>query len=233
MPHLALIPGLNNTHAVFDLLCPLLPTDITAHTESSPPHDTVEAIAQSWLDRLPERFHLLGFSFGGYVALAIQQMAPQRVQGLALLCTSPGSDSSDQVQNRLTMIDQLQSGTLDYLTLVCANPSNAFHPDTLNRQDILARRLTMVAEYGMERFIAHLRACMQRPARDDVWRSALNPLLVAGSHDRLLKPQKLRELAASRPGCAFHLIEGAGHLVPLEQPQALADIVVPWVRGSS
>jgi pimeloyl-ACP methyl ester carboxylesterase len=94
-------------------------------------------------------------------------------------------------------------------------------------------RLTMVAEYGMERFIAHLRACMQRPARDDVWRSALNPLLVAGSHDRLLKPQTLRELAASRPGCAFHLIDGAGHLVPLEQPQALADIVVPWVRGSS
>ena len=71
MSHLALIPGLNNTHAVFDLLRPLLPTDITAHTESNPPLDTVEAIAQSWLDRLPERFHLLGFSFGGCIFQAM------------------------------------------------------------------------------------------------------------------------------------------------------------------
>ena len=233
MAHLVLLPGLNNTSAVFGAVAQALPADIQPHCPDLPALTTVELLAKQVLHDAPASFWLGGFSFGGYVALAIQQMAPQRVQGLALLCTSPGSDSSDQVQNRLTMIDQLQSGTLDYLTLVCANPSNAFHPDTLNRQDILAMRLTMVAEYGMERFIAHLRACMQRPARDDVWRSALNPLLVAGSHDRLLKPQKLRELAASRPGCAFHLIEGAGHLVPLEQPQALADIVVPWVRGSS
>ena len=60
--HLALVPGLNNTSAVFDGVVAHLPAGITPHALDNPPLETVEAIAQAWLAQLPERFWLAGFS---------------------------------------------------------------------------------------------------------------------------------------------------------------------------
>ena len=56
MHELALIPGLNNTAAVFKSVLAALPAHVRAHALDNPPLETVEAIAQEWLARLPERF---------------------------------------------------------------------------------------------------------------------------------------------------------------------------------
>ena len=73
---LVLVPGLNNTSAVFDGVVRALPPQVQARTVDNPPLETVEAIAQVLLQQLPERFWLAGFSFGGYVALALLEAAP-------------------------------------------------------------------------------------------------------------------------------------------------------------
>jgi pimeloyl-ACP methyl ester carboxylesterase len=81
-PHdadLVLVPGLNNTHAVFDGVVAALPPAIHAHALDNPALDTVEAIAAAHLAALPARFWLAGFSFGGYVALAMLALAPERI----------------------------------------------------------------------------------------------------------------------------------------------------------
>ena len=48
--------------------------------------------------------------------------------------------------------------------------------------------------------------------------------------------QNTGKLDASRPrskaayaGCV-PLIEGSGHMIPIEQPEALAAVIVPWLR---
>jgi len=91
---LVLVPGLNNTHAVFDGVVKALPAEVRAHAVNNPALDSVDAIAQALLPTLPNRFWLAGFSFGGYVALAILAAVPERVQGIAMLCTAPFADKA-------------------------------------------------------------------------------------------------------------------------------------------
>ena len=76
---LVLIPGLNNTAAVFDRLQSCLrevDPSIQPIALDNPALESVDAIAQAHLQRLPDRFWLAGFSFGGYVAMALLAIAP-------------------------------------------------------------------------------------------------------------------------------------------------------------
>ena len=76
---LVLVPGLNNTPAIWDDVLPRLAPGITVHAPLVPARDTVEAIAEELLAQLPERFALCGFSFGGYVALAMLEIGRAHV----------------------------------------------------------------------------------------------------------------------------------------------------------
>lgn len=50
-------------------------------------------------------------------------------------------------------------------------------------------------------------------------------LVVAGAEDQLRSADEARELADGIPGARLETVPGAGHLIPLEQPQALAAAV--------
>jgi 3-oxoadipate enol-lactonase/4-carboxymuconolactone decarboxylase len=43
-------------------------------------------------------------------------------------------------------------------------------------------------------------------------------LVIAGSEDALTKPADVRRVAECIPGSNFVLVEGAGHMIPVEQP---------------
>ena len=86
---LVLLPGLNNTRAVFDGVLRALPARVQAMALDNPPLETVDAIAQALLPQLPGRFWLAGFSFGGYVALALLHLT---VPLAALVPSAPGSE---------------------------------------------------------------------------------------------------------------------------------------------
>ena len=56
-------------------------------------------------------------------------------------------------------------------------------------------------------------------------------LVLAASHDKLFAPAQMSALAAGIPGARFVAVEGGGHLVPMEQPQAVADALADWILG--
>jgi pimeloyl-ACP methyl ester carboxylesterase len=47
--------------------------------------------------------------------------------------------------------------------------------------------------------------------------------VVAAAEDQLRTPQEARELADGIPGARLAIVSNSGHLIPLEQPQALAN----------
>ena len=56
------------------------------------------------------------------------------------------------------------------------------------------------------------------------------PALVVGADgDQLRSVDESREQAAGIPGAELAIVAGSGHLIPLEAPQALADILNPWL----
>lgn len=226
-PHLVLVPGLNNTRAVFDGVLAALPPELPAQALDNPPLETVEAIAAAHLARLPQRFWLAGFSFGGYVALAMLEQAPQRVQGIGLLCTTPLADSPAAAQRRLAALEVVAQGR--YFETVAAGVVNTFHPNSLDNAPLMAAREAMVRDYGPERYAAHVRATAARPDRRHLLDGSRPTLVLTASHDKVFPPTTVAGYANTIVGAMQAVVHQAGHLAPMEQPQALAQHLVRWM----
>ena len=223
---LVLLPGLNNTAEVFKDVTFSLPSRIVANCPDLPALESVEALADFVLASAPKNFYLGGFSFGGYVAMAVLDRAPERVLGIALICSSPKSDSETQAAKRRVAIAGAQKGGYEESATASTLP---FHPDSLKNAALLERRRAIVKAYGAERYVAHCRACIARPDRTALLNGHIPTLLVTSSHDVVVPTAGVRALAVSTPGSKFVLIEGAGHLLPLEQPALLGVALTSWI----
>ena len=224
---LVLVPGLNNTHAVFDGVVKTLPAEVRAYAVNNPALDSVDAIAQALLPNLPNRFWLAGFSFGGYVALAILAAAPERVQGIAMLCTAPFADSPEAASKRQASVRAVEEGR--YFELIEQQVGNAFHPDSLSDAVLMAAREQMVRDYGPERYAAHVRATSTRPDRMALLDGRRPTLVLTASHDKVFPPESVCDYGGRIPGVQQKRIEGAGHLVPMEKPAEVADALARWM----
>jgi pimeloyl-ACP methyl ester carboxylesterase len=228
VPSLALVPGLNNTAQVWDGVVAALGASADCHALDCPALESVEAVADALLERLPGRFFLAGFSFGGYVALAMLERAPQRVAGLALVNSSTRADTDAQRAARAKSIEAAQAG--GHERLMADQAGIVFHPSSLSNAALMARRSAMVRDYGSARFVAHLLACTRRPDRTDLLaRTEVPVLVVAAREDRVIPAAAQRATADVLPQARYVEIPDAGHMLPLEQPSALAGALRAWM----
>jgi pimeloyl-ACP methyl ester carboxylesterase len=86
---LVLVPGLACTEDLFADQATTLRGDLAISVADLTRHDTVSGIARAVLAAAPDRFALCGLSMGGYIAFEVMRQAPDRVERLALLDTSP------------------------------------------------------------------------------------------------------------------------------------------------
>ncbi|MGD9942429.1 MAG: alpha/beta fold hydrolase [Burkholderiaceae bacterium] len=232
MTELVLVCGLNNTPDIWDDVCAALeralPGQLRIHRPLMPALDSTEAVAQALLKDLPPRFSYVGFSFGGYVGMAMLEAAPERFERYALVCSNSLGEPEAARPMRLKAIEIAQAG--GHAGLIAKAYPNTVHPSRVDDQAIIARREKMVPAYGAERFIAHMTACLTRPDRTHLLQSFDGPtLLVATSHDKVVTPESIKRVADAVPRARFEQIEDSGHLLPLERPQALADSLLRWL----
>ncbi|MCU1644972.1 MAG: alpha/beta fold hydrolase [Nocardia sp.] len=230
---LVLLPGLNNTGAVWAEVATRLETNGTVcHTPTLAALPDVDALARQMLEGTSGSLHLVGFSFGGYVALAAAAMAPERTTALSLIGTTPYADTAEERERRLVAARRVNAEPDRYEDLIAAGEATAFHPDSLDDVSLLARRRAMVRAYGPDRFLAHQQAAADRPDRSHVLAGLTArriPVRFASGADDHVVPLHRQCEAAHRFGAHVHLVPNAGHLVPLEQPDALAD----WLDKSA
>lgn len=228
MTDLVLVPGVNNTRETWNGVIAALPATIAAHPVDCAALRSVEEIAADLLAQAPARFHLAGFSFGGYVALAMLEQAPERIEGLALVCTSSFADTEQQQAARDAAAAAAERG--DHMKLVEGPGAIALHPDAAGDPDIAALRLKIARAYGEQRFIAHQYASKARPDRTALLAAAQMPrLLVASEDDRVIPLDTMRRMAAAVPQAQWASVPKAGHLLPIEQPAVLARTLSAWI----
>lgn len=229
-PSLVMLPGLNNTRAVFADMERLLEEDVNVIVLEYPPLDTLEAIAADVLKRCPQRFNLCAFSFGGYVAAAMLEQAPERIERLAFIGAGPGADKPERRGTREAAIARAQAG--EYEAMVKGNAAASFHPDSLNDARLMARRDAMVKDYGAERYVAHSRAALERPARHHVLARLQHEVLVmAGETDNVVPLIEMERTAAAAPKARVVVVPGAGHLLPMEKPAAAVAELRAWLKA--
>jgi pimeloyl-ACP methyl ester carboxylesterase len=226
MTPLVLIPGYMLDDALWDGMLPFLPPELPLHFASLAEGDSIAAMAQAVLSRCPPQFSLLGFSMGGYVARDIVRLAPQRAQALVLAATSSRADAPLQVEQRGRAARATPLGP--FRGLGRAAIAQSLHPDNAANEALIAQVRTMGERLGRDVFMRQ--SLIVRGA--DTARLAdirCPTLVVAGAEDQLRSPEEARELADGIPGARLEVVPGAGHLIPLEQPQALAGAIARHV----
>lgn len=192
---------------------------------------TMEGHAQDvaqLLDRLHvEQATLIGFSMGGYVALAFAQLFPGRLQGLVLIDTRAEGDTPEAKGKRdAIIVEVLGHGTRG---LAIRQIETQFTSASRQTKRLLVEEVRdMMFQQPKAAVLAALQAMRDRPDRRDVLRGLQVPcLVVVGEHDAVTPPaaaQVMADLARAE----LVVIPAAAHLSPMEQPQAVNAALIDW-----
>ena len=66
---------------------------------------------------------------------------------------------------------------------------------------------------------------------EDVKKIHIPTILICGSEDRMTPPNRSEYLKEQIEGAQMHVLEGAGHMVALEKPQAFNQAVLDFMAG--
>jgi pimeloyl-ACP methyl ester carboxylesterase len=185
-------------------------------------------------DRGLDRVVLGGLSLGGYVALAFIGRHADRVTGLLLLDTKATADGDQARDARLEMAERVLAEGTGFVPEVML-PRLLGETSRQHRPEVVERVAELIREQDPRSIAGAQRGMAARADTSDVLASIAVPtLVVTGEEDTVTGPEVGRELAAGIPGARFLLVEEAGHLVNLEQPEivneALLDFLAPlWV----
>ena len=226
---IVLVPGLYCTARVYSAQIPALwnhgPVTIADHTRE----DDVDAIAAQILSTAPARLALAGVSMGGYVALAIQRAAPERIERLALLSTAATPD--DERQKDVRRRGQALEREGRFEDILQAGWPLLAHPDHQDDEALKDVMREMHDAIGLDASIRQLQAVMDRPdARPQLGSIDVPTLVLVGDEDRTTPPERAREMADAIPDARLVVVPRAGHLVLLEQPDATTRALADWLR---
>jgi len=220
--HLVLLPGFMCDADLWADMAADLAKLGTVHYGNVYQDDTLDGMARRVQAEAPDRFVLVGFSMGGFVARVLTLMAPERVRGVAFIASSAREYTPAERERRI-------KGNLPGDRPKRANGVAAgLHPDR-ERDPVLLDRLR-----GMQRRLgpevrARQAALVRRDGYADLERIACPALVIACRQDRLRRFAETERMAKHLPRGRFEVIEDCGHMAPLEKPHELAERLAGWI----
>jgi 3-oxoadipate enol-lactonase len=173
-------------------------------------------------------FRLVGISFGGMVAQELAVTWPERVDRLALLCTSPGGPGgSSYPLHELTDLpaDERAARGLELLDTRFTPEWLASHPDDQALVEMLAGRMAAEpspdAQRGAE---GQLEARSHHDVYDRLPRIACPTFVASGRFDGIAPQSNGEAIASQVPGSELHLYEG-GHMFIAQDAAAFPEIL--------
>lgn len=177
-----------------------------------------------------ERAIVGGLSLGGYVTMALLRRHPGRVAGVILMDTKASEDTDEARANRLRMADAVER----HGTRVLRPMLDTLLGETTRRDrpDVVARVTAWLDAASPDGVAWAQRAMAARPPSFDTLRDAAArgldvSTVVVGAEDTLTGRDEADAMAAALGGVAVHVVEAAGHLSPLERPDAVAAVLTP------
>jgi pimeloyl-ACP methyl ester carboxylesterase len=228
---------LETSRVLIDLFRPRF--DVVAHdqrglgrTEVPPEPYSMADYAADALALLDEvgwkRCRIVGVSFGGMVAQELAVTAPERVERLALVCTSPGGSGGSSyplhelaeldVHERLAAHTRLLDTRFDDAWL-------ASHPRDQALVDMMNGRRTRESDGEQLRGErAQLEARSHHDVCDRLHLVTCPTLVASGRYDGIALPSNGEAIASGIPNADFRVYEG-GHAFFAQDRQALPDIL--------
>lgn len=172
---------------------------------------------------------LIGHSMGGLIAQEAYARYPHLVKALALCFTSAafvgGSNFAKQfVAERVGPLDEGQTMAQIAARLTPTHGGSKSDPAGAE----LAERIMASLSPETYRKSVHLLTTFDR--RSDLAKIAVPTLLIAGAEDRTAPQAIMASMQRKIPGSELVVLEGCGHLGPMEQPAEFNAALEPFLR---
>ena len=165
-----------------------------------------------------EKVTLVGHSMGGATALDFALRYPERLAGLVLV----GSGA------RLRVAPAILNGICqDFQAAVRLICDYAFAPDVPEPLKREGRR--QIRQVHPNVLYGDFAACDTFDVMDRLGEIRCPTLAICGTADRLTPPKYSTYLRDNIPGAQLVLVEGAGHMVMLEQPEAVSQAIADFI----
>lgn len=173
-----------------------------------------------------EEFVYCGMSMGAYVGWELWNRYPERLKGLIIADSNASSDSAEAAENRLKTADRVEKEN-SCAFLADAMQEKLFAPESLKSQPKAVKRFRkMVKSNNPQGVAAAARGMTQRADFSARLKDITVPTLVLGGEfDVLSPPDSLKAIADAMPNAQHAVIPNAGHLSPLENPNAFTEIL--------
>jgi len=177
--------------------------------------------------------HLAGYSMGGRVAVHHALRYPSRCRSLVMISCSPGLEDADVRRARrasdAVLAGELRSGSMSvFLEKWYRQPifkSLATRPELLHSlMQARAGNHPLLLADALERWSQGV----VNPVWQELARIPMPVKWIGGALDESYKdvPRRLKGLL---PGLDVDSLEGVGHAVPAEAPDALAGLLAEWI----
>ncbi|CAL9643187.1 bifunctional 3-oxoadipate enol-lactonase/4-carboxymuconolactone decarboxylase PcaDC [Streptomyces sp. enrichment culture] len=234
LPVLILGPSLGTTWHMWDRQVPELSQqwrvfrfDLPGHGGApAHPAGSVAELTERLLATLDglgvQRFGYAGCAFGGAVGIELALRHPERLASLALIAASPRFGTADEFRQRGVIV---RTNGLD--PIARSSPERWFTGGYAAAQPAITEwAVQMVRTTDPGCYISACEALASFDVRGELGRVGVPTLVLVGSDDQVTGPAEARTLVAGIPDARLAVVPGASHLVPVEQPAAVTDLLV-------
>ena len=181
-----------------------------------------------------DTFHVAGLSMGGQLAMECYRQAPSRVRSIILADTFAGLDTPEGKKARNDGADRMErEGMGGYANESIHKMIKAGHVTTMPA--IAAHVMRMMTNTLPKAAATAMRA---RSERIDYLTEVLPKinvpvLILVGRQDEFTPVTKAEEMHAALPDSQLVVIEDAGHMPNLEQPDEFNEIMLAFLGGET
>ena len=170
-----------------------------------------------------------GCSIGGYVLLELWRLAPQRMHGLAFVCSKPQPDAPANHEKRAATIAQARASARD--TVFDSNAQTLIGATGRAQRPAIITELRAHMTLSADALVAVQAGLAVRPDSVPTVATITAPILaVAGGEDPGITPAEMEVFRQAKGPVDFHTLPNAGHFAAYEQPETIAALMNPWLR---
>jgi pimeloyl-ACP methyl ester carboxylesterase len=190
------------------------------------------ALSEDRLGYFPAKVHLVGYSMGGYIAALTALAKPNKVASLTLIGSTCKALADKEVQQRMVLLSAIQKK--QYKRMTESRVDFMLHKANYANKDIRSTVKSRADDLGAGVLAAQVNASAKRKDLTAALKQQdFDTFFVLGEQDNIATPSEVEEICAA--SCSptknvskssqfhFEVIANAGHMLPLEQPELLAN----------
>lgn len=189
-----------------------------------PSEDNIDVLLSSLSASLPDQeVNLIGFSLGGYLATCLAELKPNRFNKVLVVANSPCPLPDEEIRQRRQTINWLER--FPYRGITQQKVNDILAKAVKNRRELTSIIEQMEQNLGYHRLLEQLKATSHRQDKAPFIASKLTRFQFCfGDEDKLVQTSWLTQLALEYDITAIK-INNCGHMMPLEQPEKLVEII--------